>query len=211
MAVLIGDVVSSRTIEGRARFQTKLKKVTAATNAVAGNRLLSRFTITLGDEVQAVYGAADGLVDHALYYMGGVSPVPMRFAIGVGPLSTPINRKQAIGMDGPAFHAARDGLERQKTTGVRCAIWTAADWAGPDLALADAALQVLSVEVARWRPARWRVVRHLIGGMFETETAAALGIERQAVNEHVRRGAVRTVRNAGRQIDVELTRAVQPR
>ena len=185
--------------------------MTAATNAVAGETTLSRYTVTLGDEVQAVYRVAHGLIDHVLYYTGGVSPVRMRFAIGVGSISTPVNRELAIGMDGPAFHAARDGLERQKATGVGCAIWTADDWSGPDLAMAGLALQVLSVEVARWRPARWRVVRHLIEGKSETETAAALGIERQAVNEHVRRGAVRIVRNAGRQIDTELTRAVQPR
>jgi hypothetical protein len=34
-------------------------------------------------------------------------PVKVRFALGIGELDTPVNRKQALEMDGPAFHRAR--------------------------------------------------------------------------------------------------------
>ncbi len=206
---MIGDVVGSRGFTDRFAFQQRLQATTEATNELARPELASPFTVTLGDEVQAVYRAAGGVIDHVLYFMGGVSPRRMRFAIGVGSLSTPLNAAQAIGMDGPAFHAARDGLEDQKRSGTGCSIWTASGWSGPQLATADVALRLLSIEVARWRPARWRVVERLIEGLSETEAAATLGLSRQAINRHVHAGAVRAVREAARQIEADLTIAMR--
>jgi hypothetical protein len=109
---VIGDIVGSRRISERMAFQRRLQKAVADTNILSASHTASPYTITLGDEVQAVYENADGLIHHILYLMSGISPISMRFAIGVGSLSTPINTDMAIGMDGPAFHAARDGLER---------------------------------------------------------------------------------------------------
>jgi hypothetical protein len=205
---VLGDVVGSRSLKNRPLFQARLETSTKQTNDLSRLFVLSPFTVTLGDEVQAVYRIAGQLVDHLLYLWGGISPQRMRFSIGVGAISTPLNRKQSIGMDGPAFHAARDGLERQRVLGKICAIWPADGWKGPDLTAADAALEMLSIQVARWRPARWVVVRHLIEGLSETETATKIGVGRQAVNQHVLSGSVRAVRRAGEQIDAALTRAV---
>lgn len=43
-----------------------------------------------------------------------IYPVKLRFGIGIGTMSTDIDVSVAIGADGPAYHAAREGLKTVK-------------------------------------------------------------------------------------------------
>jgi len=121
---VIGDIISSREVEERHALQAALEEAFQALNdpgeSASGppdpsaEALLSPFTLTLGDEFQAVYKNADRVIRDSLYILEAAHPHQVRFSYGVGTMDTDINTDQAIGMDGPAFHRARDGIEALK-------------------------------------------------------------------------------------------------
>jgi hypothetical protein len=111
--VLIADIIQSKQIEERNEFQSDLKnKLEQINNNSKG--LLSPYTITLGDEFQAVYKKADYLLKDVFEVLSTAHPVQIRFAIGWGQIDTEINRNRSIGMDGQAFYNARNGLKNLK-------------------------------------------------------------------------------------------------
>jgi len=110
---VIADIVDSRRIERRQEFQRQLQACLSDLNETS-SALLSPYTITLGDEFQAVYKAGSRVVEDLLFISRSLFPVSLRIALGVDDIATDINTKEAIGMDGPAFHVARDGLNNVK-------------------------------------------------------------------------------------------------
>lgn len=113
--VLIADIIESRDIEERTHFQADLVECLKAINRKS-HTLLSPYTVTLGDEFQAVYTSGAEVLDHIMYIQAQLFPVRFRFSISFGKIATKINKKQAIGMDGPVFHNAREGMDRLKKT-----------------------------------------------------------------------------------------------
>ena len=113
--VIIADIIESRQINERAVFQRQLQSVLDELNQ---NRqgLVSPYTITIGDEFQAVFNRADRIFKDMLAVIAGIYPTRVRFSLGVGAIETDINPNRAIGMDGPAFHLAREGMEDIKNT-----------------------------------------------------------------------------------------------
>ena len=111
---LIADVVESKKIKERGYFQQQLGEKLREINEKRGSQLLSPYTITLGDEFQAVYAHYDTVLGDIWEIADAVYPHRIRFALGYGKLTTAINPRQAIGMDGPAFYAARTGINRLK-------------------------------------------------------------------------------------------------
>lgn len=115
VVVLIADIIDSREIEHRSHFQDELVHCLNTINKEA-HTLLSPYTVTLGDEFQAVYASGTEILDHILSIQVNFFPVRFRFSIGFGEIATQINTKQALGMDGPVFHLAREGMNRLKKT-----------------------------------------------------------------------------------------------
>ncbi|MFP4550895.1 MAG: SatD family protein [Spirochaetales bacterium] len=112
--VIIADIVGSRRIPGRSAFQQRLGKTLEQINADAGAALLSPYTITLGDEFQAVYSRFAPIFQNLVAIAWRCYPEKIRFAVNAGPIATEINPTAAVGMDGPAFHGARAAIERMK-------------------------------------------------------------------------------------------------
>jgi len=121
--VVIADIIASRQLPDRARVQRRLRESLAARNAAhAEGDLLSPYTLTLGDEFQAVPACAQHVFRDLLQVAADLAPAELRFALGLGSIDTTINPDQAIGMDGSAFHLARDGIERLKDEGGHCRV-----------------------------------------------------------------------------------------
>lgn len=112
--VIIADIIESKKISDRNGVQLSLKKVLDERNLESKDSILSPFTITLGDEFQAVYRVSETLINDLLKIMVRLFPVRIRFSIGHGQISTEINPLEAIGMDGPAFYTARNGMDKLK-------------------------------------------------------------------------------------------------
>ena len=186
--VLIGDLIESRKLSdrGRAATQKDLKTVLGQINRDASG-ILSPWTITLGDEFQAVYQSAGSLFTHLWTIMAAIHPVYARFSVSAGAITTPINRKQAIGMDGPAFHAARDGVNiLKKDEGL-----LRVNLRNPEIErLMNASLMLVSKEMLGWNSNRFHILQKLGQGEEVTRIAADMGLSEVAVYKNRKAGAL---------------------
>ncbi|MBJ8349469.1 SatD family protein [Streptococcus zalophi] len=108
---IIGDIISSKSIKERSQAQKKLMTLIADINKKYEKVLKSPFTITTGDEFQALL-----LPNHHVFeIIESISlnflPYHLRFGIGVGEILTDINEEQSIGSDGPAYWYARKAID----------------------------------------------------------------------------------------------------
>lgn len=192
---IVADIVRSREIDRRPAFQVRLKKLLAEVSE-SSSTLLSPYTITLGDEFQAVYGRTDRLFTDIAEIVSGLYDARVRFAVAYGALSTPINRTAALEMDGPAFHVARrmmQELKDERRTVIRLSDEDESDFGG-ELALANACLSLLANEMERWRTnTTASILSYLMKGWSVAEIAGALNIGRRAVNKNIDNNHLRSL------------------
>jgi hypothetical protein len=203
---VIADVVASRHVSDRTALQDQLA---ATLHAINQNRhgLLSPYTITLGDEFQAVLQSADGIFADLALMQSQVHPTAVRFSIGGGPLATPVNNVSAIGMDGPAFYAARSGIEHLKKTRERLRVsipGAAAEWIDP-------VLSFISHAQAKWPASRFVILHHLLTGKRVSEIQPEVRLTPAAVYKSTNAGGlremVRILKAVEHAIDVALAQA----
>lgn len=186
--VVIGDIVRSRGIKGRAAFQ---KRLAAALEEVSrrpvrrggGAGLASPYTLTLGDEFQAVYARAGGVFVDLCRVRLACWPERVRLVLAAGRIDTAINPRQALGMDGPAFHAARGKIEALKANGVDFGL--GGEMPG-DAARRDALIDLASAQCEGWTRNRWAILLGLLEERPVAELAAELGISEAAVYKNIR-------------------------
>lgn len=185
---LIGDVVGSRQIPDRIPFDDRLLKCIDE----LGDRnphVISRYTL-IGDEVQAVFCGADYLFSDAISILSAIHPVKMRFSYGVGTLIKPINPDQAIEMDGPAFHCARDGVNELKESG---RLFTVVGSDVPQVELVREALRLISHEMEGWNENRIQTLAMRQQGVPVKEIAERLRISEKAIYKTISSGALRVI------------------
>jgi hypothetical protein len=202
---VIADVVGSRELPRRELFQRRLARVLEERRSGA-RHLASPYTITLGDEFQAVYRGAETVFADVVKILAAIHPVRARFAVGLGPLSTRLNPRAALGMDGPAFHRARAALTALKADGglLRVAGPVEEPWA-----LTNHTLNWLSHHLAGWRQNRLEVLAGLLRGESVRELEAALRISRVAVYKNIRSAALDDVAGICHEITRALDRALR--
>lgn len=107
---VIGDIISSRKIKDRNKFQRHLKDVISVINSEYEVDLASAFVVTLGDEFQGLLKKADHLLEITDKIKFMLDPVEVRFGIGIGGIDTEINFSSSTGADGPAYWCARNAI-----------------------------------------------------------------------------------------------------
>lgn len=197
---LIGDIVRSREIGNREEFQKKMENQLRSINKESPH-LLSPYTLTLGDEFQAVYAKADRLFNDIWKMMMGLYPQKVRFGLGVGTLTTPINSKRAIGMDGPAFHYARKGIVQLKETSYLIKIEAENV---PYLDLLNNSLYLISQTMRGWSLNRFQVINGLLSGQSRKKTADNLGISTVAVYKNIKAGSLDVIVDLSKEISKTL-------
>jgi hypothetical protein len=188
--VLVADLVASRRIVARSAVQERLGTCLKQLNSRKREGLVSPYTITLGDEFQAVFSAPDRLFRDALTVLIALYPVAVRFSFGIGDISTPINTKQAIGMDGPAFHEARATIDRLKKTKNLFAV---ANSGGAGLTLINQSLALVSHTIGKWPRNRLEILRGLFENLDVKQLAHDLRVTDKAVYKSIDAGAIRTI------------------
>jgi hypothetical protein len=188
--VLVADLVASRRIVERSAVQERLGTCLKQLNSRKREGLVSPYTITLGDEFQAVFSAPDRLFRDALTVLIALYPVAVRFSFGIGDISTPINTKQAIGMDGPAFHEARATIDRLKKTKNLFAV---ASSGGAGLTLINQSLALVSHTIGKWPRNRLEILRGLFENLDVKQMAHDLRVSDKAVYKSIDAGAIRTI------------------
>lgn len=111
---VIGDMKESRKMKDRNQAQKDLAKVLEEINLKYDKDISSKFMITLGDEFQGLLCNGANVMHIVTEIEQKMYPVKIRFGIGVGDITTNIDKNMAIGADGPGYYRARDAIEYLK-------------------------------------------------------------------------------------------------
>ena len=107
---LIADVIDSKMVQERFDLQKQVEKTLQKMNELFGDYLASRFTLTLGDEFQALLEVDAPVFQIIDTLRSELTPTQLRFGIGLGEIVTSIDPLQSIGADGPAYWNARAAI-----------------------------------------------------------------------------------------------------
>lgn len=107
---LIGDLIDSKKLDNRYQVQKKLEECLKTINQKYGTFIVSQFSITLGDEFQALLSTEAPLFHLIDDIILALKPIQIRFGIGLGEIVTDINPELSIGADGPAYWLARKAI-----------------------------------------------------------------------------------------------------
>ena len=107
---LIADVIDSKMVQERLDLQKQVEKTLQKMNELFGDYLVSRFTLTLGDEFQALLKVDAPVFQIIDTLRSELTPTQLRFGIGLGEIVTAIDPLQSVGADGPAYWNARAAI-----------------------------------------------------------------------------------------------------
>lgn len=202
--VLIADVISSKEIEPRRPFQRQLMATINRLNHGRAN-LVSPYTLTLGDEFQAVFSSGDKILTDMIEIMITMHPNEARYSYGIGSISTDINPREALSMDGPAFHLARAGIKGLKE---EKGSWYVAGLPEIRQDIINAAMALALKEMKQWHPNRLRVLQGLVNGLNVKDIAGDLDITTSAVYKNIDAGGLKSVRRLFNAIEHAVTEAL---
>lgn len=111
---IIGDIKQSKKIENRSEVQNKLKQVLEEINNKYKRDISSKFILTLGDEFQGLLGNGINTMNIISEIERKMFPVRIRFGIGIGKITTDVDKEMALGADGPGYYKARNAIEYLK-------------------------------------------------------------------------------------------------
>jgi hypothetical protein len=197
--VLIGDIVASKRIKNRKEIQKKLQNLFKSFNN--NKEIISPFTITLGDEFQAVFSKADNIFKYLWEVLFAIYPVKVRFSFGIGNITTSINTVQAIGMDGPAFYNAREGLTELKQ---KAFLFNIVHNDEKKVMLIKQVLFLLSHLTSGWKESRFKILSLLYDDMSVFEVAKKMKISDKAVYKNIDAGALTNIISITKIISMEI-------
>jgi hypothetical protein len=207
--VLIADIVGSRSIPDRAAYQRRLGELLDSINERSREGLLSPYTITVGDEFQAVYRDTRSLFGDVMRIVSFSHPNRVRFALAYGPLSTELNPRAALGMDGPVFSCARGlltSLKRQDRTIIQF------DFPRNDrVELINACLALFANEMERWRGNAVAVFTMLLEGLTPRQVSEETGVHFTTVYRHMRGKHFEDLKRVLELLSRELDREIRAR
>ena len=206
--VVIGDIIESKDLKPALRKQTQnqLEEVFNQLNRQS-KQLLSPYTITLGDEFQAVYRSADQLFHDIWAFTAQIHPVRVRVAISVGDITTEINREQSLGMDGPAFHAARDQIDKMKADDILLSLTTEAKSFDR---LVNSSFQILAGNLQTWNKNRFTILKKRYENIEVKKIARDLDLSEVAVYKNIHAGTLDAVKDLTECISEKVNKMVTP-
>lgn len=113
-SAIIGDIVSSRVLTERKVIQQQFLSMVEMGNRIYTDDIAANFTVTLGDEFEVLLhnvSVSFKIVDFVRQQM---APLELAVGIGIGHISTDIDRNFAGLADGPAFYFAREAVKIAK-------------------------------------------------------------------------------------------------
>lgn len=185
---IIGDLVNSRALKDRrGEAQQHLNHLLEQINGEYSKAILSRFLITIGDEFQGLLNQADVLPD--IIWQIETEFVPqftnVRFGIGLGTIQTDLHLN-ALGMDGPAWWAARTAIEeahkKHHLGGMFHGFGINNDITASGLAF------ILQWHRNKLTEGQRKAFRYLHTGKNQMETAKLMKMKKQQISQFVRFG-----------------------
>ena len=190
---LIGDIIESKKIQDRAQVQQQLLRLMKKLNWQYQDYLISPFTVTTGDEFQALFSPNSYMFQIIDQLSVAFSPYEIRFGIGVGEMVTEINKEQSIGSDGPAYWLAREAINHihdKNDYGINhISVFLANEEVSWTV---NAMLAACSFIQSKWTEVQYDVLKQLLAENIYDETfshkeiARLLGITPSAFNKRIK-------------------------
>lgn len=180
--VIIGDIVNSKKIKERNIFQKKFNHVLQNVQEAYNEVIRSPLTLTLGDEFQVVVKNASRLLDLTTAIEIQMEDTNLRFGIGAGQIETDINQEKSIGMDGPAFHFAREAIDLARKRGQQYQFISADPVLNTDLGLL---LEWINTTTSRWKYKRKKILYYQRQNMGQKQIAKFLGLTQPAISQNL--------------------------
>ena len=213
---IIGDIVHSREISSkhRSEVQNNLKLVLKEINSRYTGDISAKFIVTIGDEFQGLLHRPEHLLKIIDVIQFKLFPIRLRFGIGIGEITTEINREMALGADGPAYHNARSVIEFIKVSekgkqngSANVLIKASARELELMISLMNSSLQLCSFIEGKWTGKQRELIRKMIfEGMTQTEAAKELGIVQSSVQRRLKSAGYYDYSNARELIAQTLLR-----
>lgn len=188
--VIIGDIIDSKSISDRKEIQTAFKEVLNAINQKYADDIASQFTITLGDEFQGLLKNRNNIIQIITDIEMALSPIRMRFGVGIGEVSTDISFKSSSEIDGPAYHRARAMIEKLETIESQYSkrqanILIASQEQNTEIdELLNSILSVCTALKSKWTSRQWEIVEtYLSNEENQYRAAEKLGIGQSSVSK----------------------------
>ncbi len=188
---IIGDINRSRSLLERAKVQRNFAAAIETINEEFKRSIASKFLVTLGDEFQGLLNTPEESYDLVRRFEDLMEPIPFAFGVGIGSLSTPLKKDSALGMDGEAFHRARQALSDAK----RLKRTLCYSFDSDKERVANALVALMDREWSRLTP-RQRQINQLLKEQSPKEVARRLRISVQAISKAKRSSAVVEVEEA---------------
>lgn len=191
---LIGDIRGSRELEARSDVQKEFERVVDSLNDhVPTDSIASRFTVTTGDEFQVLLTGAAEAVEAAVSASDRFHPARLRFGIGRGELDTEVNPDQAIGMDGPCFHRAREAIDAARADGAWLRV---GGWPNALDERSNSLFDLVQCVREDWTDRQAQFARALIEEGTQKRVADRFDVSKSTVSESLSAGHVQEVRRA---------------
>lgn len=204
---VIGDIRGSRELADRNEAQREFKQVVNSLNDdLPDSSIASQFTVTTGDEFQALLTDATDAVEAVVSVSDRFHPAQLRFGIGVGALDTRLNPNQAIGMDGPCFHRARAAIEAAEDAGA----WVRAKgWSSELVAHVNTMFDLVQCVREDWTDRQAQFARVLKEEGTQKRVVERFDVSKSTVSESLSAGHVQEVRNAETSLGAQLQAALE--
>lgn len=200
---IIGDIKGSRTLEDRKDIQKRLGDILDKINTKYETDISSKFIITLGDEFQGLLFDGAHVMDILFEIQKHMYPVRIRFGVGIGAITTEINKEWAIGADGPGYYHARKAVEHlknleKKNRSNEADIFLEADEVNQGTAvMINAVLSLMTVLKESWsdrqREVIWDMLEHQDN---QKDVACRLEIKQPSVQKSLASGNYYSYKNA---------------
>ncbi len=199
--VLIADIINSKEIKDRGKLQDDLVKYFSRNNK-KDNNIVSPYTITLGDEFQAVFKDFNTIVSDTLVFLDKFYPFKFRFAIAYNSISTKINKEQALGMDGPAFYNARkliNNLKKSKNSIINIS-------SSKHSQIYNKSLNLLFQYIAKWKPNTIKILTYMCQNYTIQQISEKINISSRAVYKAINTHNLEEFMGVIKQIETDMNK-----
>lgn len=197
LIAIIGDLIDSKNIENRFVVQERLKEILEEVNRYYREYIVSKWTITLGDEFQVLMRPNLKLFEMLDLISYKMRPNKIRYGIGLGDIKTSINYEESIGADGPAYWNARKAIESIHDNNNYGNSKTAFISGSSNDEIINNLLAYTDWMEERWTDSQREILYYLIdnnmyGEKFEQKKVAkALNISQSAMSRRVKSGGIK--------------------
>jgi predicted DNA-binding protein YlxM (UPF0122 family) len=205
--VLLGDVISSRRISDREKFQKKFGETCKEINSIYTGDIYADFKILKGiDEIGCVLSTMSNSYEIINILLEHLYPHLMRFVLVFDYIDTALETMDVAKMDGPAFHKASDLMHALKKSKLMFDMSVSDKVV--DTAIAGQINLILLLKKS-WSAKQHQIVKEYEKTKNQYEVAKNLGITQQAVSKTINRSMWKEIKSIEENLNYILSEYTQ--